>query len=400
MAVWLVHALDDAFVHREPGVGPGQHLLAVAVALILALGAVYAFPFVRPAARSALACFFAALATVDGALHAKHVAAASAGASDVTGVLALAAGVVLIGLAAAVLWLHRGEGAAGRRRRWAYRIARCPSASCSRSTPSCRSARRSPRRTRSASPSAPRRAPTTARSRSTPVTASTSRAGIARRATARRCSSSTAAGAIEPAPSRTPSYSPPRLRRPALRRPRSRRERGQAERVRLGLDQGHHRRDRLPEDRPEVDAQRIGGLGLSTGADALVQAAGQGRTSTRSSPTARPPRVRGLAAPAGHHRDDAHVRRRVRGRPDHLGRAGGAPVEDMIKRVTRPLLLVSAGRPRSATSTSSTTATPAAAPSSIGTCRGRPHRRDPRRGARVRAPRDGLPRQGPLTRLG
>ena len=30
------------------------------------------------------------------------------------------------------------------------------------------------------------------------------------------------------------------------------------------------------KSRPEVDAQRIGGLGLSTGAGALVQAAGQG----------------------------------------------------------------------------------------------------------------------------
>jgi hypothetical protein len=33
---------------------------------------------------------------------------------------------VLIGLAAAILWLHRGEGEASGRRRWAYRIAAVP----------------------------------------------------------------------------------------------------------------------------------------------------------------------------------------------------------------------------------------------------------------------------------
>jgi hypothetical protein len=41
-------------------------------------------------------------------------------------VLAAAAGVVLIGLAAAIPWRHRGEGAAGRRRRWRNRILAVP----------------------------------------------------------------------------------------------------------------------------------------------------------------------------------------------------------------------------------------------------------------------------------
>ena len=54
IAVAVIHVLDDAFVHREPGVGPGQHLLAAVVSLVLGLGAVYAFPHLRPAARSAL----------------------------------------------------------------------------------------------------------------------------------------------------------------------------------------------------------------------------------------------------------------------------------------------------------------------------------------------------------
>jgi uncharacterized protein len=122
IAAALVHALDDAFLHRGPGVGLGQHALAAAVSLVLGLGAIFAFGFLRPGLRSAVALFFGALASVNGMLHVKHIAADGAAASDLTGVLALAAGVVLVGLAVAIPWLHRGEGSASRRRRWAYRV--------------------------------------------------------------------------------------------------------------------------------------------------------------------------------------------------------------------------------------------------------------------------------------
>jgi hypothetical protein len=125
-AVALVHALDDAFFHRQPGVGLGQHSLAAALSLVLGLGAVYAFPALRPALRSAVALLFGALATVNGMLHVKHIADSGAAASDLTGALAAAAGFVLIGLAIAIPWLHRGEGAAGPRRRWAYRVLAVP----------------------------------------------------------------------------------------------------------------------------------------------------------------------------------------------------------------------------------------------------------------------------------
>jgi dienelactone hydrolase len=125
-AVALVHALDDAFLHRQPGVGVGQHALAAVVSLVLGLGAVYVFPFLRPALRSGLALLFGSLATVNGMLHVKHIANSGAAASDLTGVLAAAAGAVLVGLAIAIPWLHRGEGAAGPRRRWAVRVLAVP----------------------------------------------------------------------------------------------------------------------------------------------------------------------------------------------------------------------------------------------------------------------------------
>jgi len=125
-AVAVLHALDDAFLHRQPGVGLGQHALAAALSLVLGLGAVYIFPSMRPALRSAVALLFGSLATVNGMLHVKHIADSGAAASDLTGVLAAAAGAVLVGLAIAIPWLHRGEGAAGPRRRWVYRVLAVP----------------------------------------------------------------------------------------------------------------------------------------------------------------------------------------------------------------------------------------------------------------------------------
>jgi fermentation-respiration switch protein FrsA (DUF1100 family) len=125
-AVALVHALDDAFFHRQPGVALGQHAVAAAFSLVLALGAIYVFPSLRPVLRSAVALLFGSLAIVNGTLHVKHISDSGAGASDLTGVLAAAAGAVLVGLAIAIPWLHRGEGAAGPRRRWAYRVLAVP----------------------------------------------------------------------------------------------------------------------------------------------------------------------------------------------------------------------------------------------------------------------------------
>jgi hypothetical protein len=125
-AVALLHALDDAFLHREPGVGLGQHVVGATVTLALGLAAIYVFPLARPGLRSAIALLFGALAIVNGMLHVKHIADSGASGSDVTGVLAAAAGAVLVGLAIAIPWVHRGEGAASRRRRWAYRVLAVP----------------------------------------------------------------------------------------------------------------------------------------------------------------------------------------------------------------------------------------------------------------------------------
>jgi poly(3-hydroxybutyrate) depolymerase len=127
-AVALLHALDDAFSGRQPGVPLGQHAVIAAVSVLAAIGAIWCFGGLRPALRSAVAFGFGTLALVNGMLHVRHIADLGASASDVTGVLAAAAGAVLFGLAIAIPWLHRGAGPGGPRRRWARRAIVVPSA--------------------------------------------------------------------------------------------------------------------------------------------------------------------------------------------------------------------------------------------------------------------------------
>ena len=106
----LVHALDDAFVHRGPGLGLGQHALAGLIALAASIAGLLAFPSLRPGLRAGVAFAFGGLAIVNGALHVIHIEKYGAGGSDVTGALAVAGGVVLLGLAVAIPWRHRGAG--------------------------------------------------------------------------------------------------------------------------------------------------------------------------------------------------------------------------------------------------------------------------------------------------
>ena len=108
--VALVHALDDAFVHRGPGLGVGQHALAGLIALAAGIAGMLAFPSLRPGLRAALAFSFGGLALVNGSLHVIHIARHGASGGDVTGALAAIAGLVLVGLAVAIPLRRRGEG--------------------------------------------------------------------------------------------------------------------------------------------------------------------------------------------------------------------------------------------------------------------------------------------------
>jgi hypothetical protein len=117
----LLHALDDAFVDRQPGVPWDQHWLAAVISVAAAAAALFAFPFLRPGLRAGVAFGFGLLAIVNGTLHVIHITKEGPAASDLTGLLALGAGVVLIALALWIPWRHRGERAQTRGRRWVNR---------------------------------------------------------------------------------------------------------------------------------------------------------------------------------------------------------------------------------------------------------------------------------------
>ena len=346
IAVALVHVIDEAFVHREPGVGAGQHLLAVVVSLVLGLGAVYAFPSLRPAARSALAVFFATLATVDGAMHAKHIAAESVATSDVTGVLTLAAGVVLVGLGAAILWLHRGEGDVSGRRRWAYRVAAVPAGlllALFTIVPIATAITETHKYREHIG------APPSADYHEVAFDASD---GVHLSGWYRPTRNGATLLVIHGGGgNRTGAVAHAKL---LVRhgygvllydaRGRGRSE-GQQNAFGWGWTKDIAGAIAFLKSRPEVDAQRIGGLGLSTGADALVQAAGQGAdlhavvadgAAAESFEDWR--RLQGITAMTPMFAAEFATVRIT------SGTKSPPPMEDMIKRITKPLLLVSAGR--------------------------------------------------------
>ena len=121
-AMALLHALDDAFLNRQAGVGLGQHALAAVISVAAGIAAIVAFPRLRPGFRAAIALVFGVFAIVNGTLHLIHVTDGGVSGSDLTGVLALASGVVLTLLGLAIPFVHRGEGTRTRVRRWVNRV--------------------------------------------------------------------------------------------------------------------------------------------------------------------------------------------------------------------------------------------------------------------------------------
>src|SRR3954463_2602273 len=115
----LAHAFDDALLLPGAGVPLTRHALALLIAVAATVLAIVRFDALRPGARAATAFTFGVLAAVNGGRHAHHVIHEGATANDITGVMALAAGVALIGLAAWIPFRHRGKGTA---KRWASRV--------------------------------------------------------------------------------------------------------------------------------------------------------------------------------------------------------------------------------------------------------------------------------------
>jgi uncharacterized protein len=108
MAAAVVAVVDDAFWHREPGTAPGDHiasgLMPIALAALLGL----AYPRMRAAARAIAALTAGPLMIVAGVVDGvRHVAIDRPGGDDVTAIVCGLAGAVLVAVGTALLWRSR-----------------------------------------------------------------------------------------------------------------------------------------------------------------------------------------------------------------------------------------------------------------------------------------------------
>ena len=112
-----LHIADDNFFQPDPGTSAGDHLVSGLVPLALLALAAWAFPRLRGTAQGALALLLGPLAIATGIEAVHYANQVGPSGDDFTGFLALPAGLLLLGLGAVTLWrTRRTEG----NRPWRY----------------------------------------------------------------------------------------------------------------------------------------------------------------------------------------------------------------------------------------------------------------------------------------
>ena len=107
VAVIALHVLDDSFLQPSPGTAAGDHLVGGLVPLAVLALAGWAYPRLRGGRRGAMALAFGAFGIVAGVEAVHYTAKVGASGDDYSGLLAVPAGVLLLGLGAVTLWRTR-----------------------------------------------------------------------------------------------------------------------------------------------------------------------------------------------------------------------------------------------------------------------------------------------------
>jgi fermentation-respiration switch protein FrsA (DUF1100 family) len=107
IAVITLHVLDDSFVQPQPGTTAGDHLVSGLVPLTGLALAAWAFPRLKAGAQGALALMLGPFGIAAGAEALYYMRHGGLSGDDYTGLLAIPAGVALIGIGATVLWRSR-----------------------------------------------------------------------------------------------------------------------------------------------------------------------------------------------------------------------------------------------------------------------------------------------------
>jgi uncharacterized protein len=107
IAVMALHVIDDSFLQPAPGTTFADHLVSGLVPLAALALAAWAFPRMRAGARAATALMLAPFAIVLGAEAVRYWGEVGLFGDDYTGLLAIPAGIALFGVAGATLWTSR-----------------------------------------------------------------------------------------------------------------------------------------------------------------------------------------------------------------------------------------------------------------------------------------------------
>jgi fermentation-respiration switch protein FrsA (DUF1100 family) len=107
VAVIALHVVDDNFVQPPPGTSATDHLASGLVPLTVLALAAWAFPRVRPGAQATIALLLGPFGIVAGAEAVHYMRNGGLTGDDYTGILAIPAGLLLLGLGVVVLWRSR-----------------------------------------------------------------------------------------------------------------------------------------------------------------------------------------------------------------------------------------------------------------------------------------------------
>ena len=106
-AVVALHVADDSFLQPNPGTSAGDHVVAGLVPIALLGVGAWLFPRVRAGAQGAIALLAGYLGVLVGTEAVYYTTAVGPSGDDFTGLLAAGAGLVLVGLGAWTLFTHR-----------------------------------------------------------------------------------------------------------------------------------------------------------------------------------------------------------------------------------------------------------------------------------------------------
>jgi len=116
LVVVAVHVLDDNFLQPQPGTSAGNHLVSglVPLTVLLVVAALYART--RPGLRASLAAILGLFGVATGIESVYYLDAGRLSGDDYTGLAAIPAGLVLIGVGTTTLWRSRRVEGTLRRR--------------------------------------------------------------------------------------------------------------------------------------------------------------------------------------------------------------------------------------------------------------------------------------------